>query len=76
MPTAAEPQLQPPMEAANPAQLQAGVEPSAKVVVTKQPASEPRPTTEQDDMVALRGGGMTHHCGFSCCDGRCNFRLC
>jgi hypothetical protein len=26
--------------------------------------------------VALRGGGMTHYCGFSCCKGRCNFRLC
>ncbi|KAK4120090.1 hypothetical protein N657DRAFT_649432 [Parathielavia appendiculata] len=73
MPTAAGPKLQPPMEAANPAQLQA--EPSAKVVVTKQPTSEPRPMMEQDDM-ALRGGGLNHYCGFSCCDGRCNFRLC
>jgi hypothetical protein len=37
-------------------------------------ASEPRPTMESD--MALRGGGLTHYCGFSCCDGRCNFRLC
>ncbi|KAK3291511.1 uncharacterized protein B0H64DRAFT_446159 [Chaetomium fimeti] len=69
MPTVNEPKLQAPMEAANPAPLQDG-----KTIVATQPRSEPRPTMENE--MTLRGGGMTHYCGFSCCKGRCNFRLC
>jgi hypothetical protein len=90
MPTVDEPKLQAPMEAANPAPLQDGktivaTQPvrhyfscfrhslNTKTNIFLQ-RSEPRPTMENE--MTLRGGGMSHYCGFSCCKGRCNFRLC
>ncbi|KAK4142684.1 uncharacterized protein C8A04DRAFT_29638 [Dichotomopilus funicola] len=74
MPTTNEPKLQPPMEAASadPASRPAG----ENAIVATQPKAEPQPMMENDMEMTLRGGGCTHYCGFSCCDGRCNFRLC
>ncbi|KAL2178409.1 uncharacterized protein P884DRAFT_198073 [Thermothelomyces heterothallicus CBS 202.75] len=72
MPTVDAPKLQPPMDAANPAPLQQ--QPGAQAIVATQPKSEPRPSMENE--MTLRGGGFVHYCGFSCCGGRCNFRLC
>ncbi|KAK4040138.1 hypothetical protein C8A01DRAFT_35825 [Parachaetomium inaequale] len=74
MPTVNEPKLQAPMEAANPAQLQQPGEPGGKAVVATQPRSEPRPTMENENDLALRGGRM--NLGFSFCDGRCHCRVC
>ncbi|KAL2149033.1 hypothetical protein VTH82DRAFT_1719 [Thermothelomyces myriococcoides] len=72
MPTVEAPKQQPPMEAANPAQFQQ--QPGAQAIVATQPKSEPRPSMENE--MTLRGGGLTHYCGFTCCNGRCHFRLC
>ncbi|KAL2162527.1 hypothetical protein VTH06DRAFT_7441 [Thermothelomyces fergusii] len=80
MPTTEAPKLHPPMEAANPAQLQLQLQqqqqPGAQAIVATQPKSEPRPSSSAGNEMSLRGGGFTHYCGYTCCDGRCHFRIC